>query len=113
MAALLIRRLSSTRGRARVAWTIEEGTARRGVHYELGDTQVVEFLDGQSVRSLFIPLTPERDRRPRQPKTFTVKLQQTAGGPELGEIKQVYVTILGDLSEPPNTEALALDASGG
>lgn len=111
IAALSVKRLNSTRGRARVAWTIEDGTARRGVHYELGDSQVIEFLDGQSVRSLFIPLMPERDDGMRRSKTFTVKLQQTTGGLALGEIKQVYVTIVGDLDAPVETQALPQSTS--
>ena len=96
MAALTLQRLKSTRGRARVSWTIEGGTARPGVDYKLSDSRVVEFLDGQSVRSLFIPLIPqENSERSRLSKTFTVKLQQVNGGPALGEIKQVHVTIVG------------------
>lgn len=100
LAALTLRRLQSTRGRARVAWTIEGGTARAGVDYELGDSRIVEFLDGQDVRSLFIQLIPQQDsEQARQSKTFTVKLQPVSGGLALGEIKQVHVTIVGDLGE--------------
>jgi len=99
MAALSVKRINSTRGRARVAWTIEGGTAQPGVDYRLGDLQVIEFLEGQSVRSLFIPLAPDKDTSAaRTSKTFTVKLQPTNGGPKLGEIKQVYVTIVGDVA---------------
>jgi hypothetical protein len=35
----------------------------------------------------------------RTSKTFTVKLQPMSGGPRLGEIKQVYVTIVGDVAD--------------
>ncbi len=108
VAALSVKRLNSTRGRAKVAWSIEEGTARRGVHYEVANTQIMEFLDGQSVRSLFIPLTPDKSAESgRHSKTFTVKLQQAAGGPALGEIKQVYVTIVGDVGDEPFDSATA------
>jgi len=100
VAALSVKRSSSTRGRARVAWTIEGGTARPGVHYEVETSQIIEFLDGQSVRSLFIPLKPDKDAEGmRRSKTFTVKLQQTNGGPALGEIKQVHVTIAGAVTD--------------
>jgi hypothetical protein len=98
VAALTVKRQNSARGRAKVTWTIEGGTAQRGVHYQLPESHVIEFLDGQQVRSLFIPLTPENDaENARHSKTFTVKLQQATGGPRLGEIKQVYVTIVGDV----------------
>lgn len=100
MAALLVKRANSTRGRARVNWTIEGGTAREGVDYRLGNVQTIEFLEGQSVRSLFIPLVPEKDSgAARQSKTFTVKLQAANGGPKIGAIKQVYVTIVGDVAD--------------
>jgi serine/threonine protein kinase len=111
IAALSVTRKDSTRGRARVAWTIEGGTARRGVHYELASPQVIEFLDGQRVRSLFIPLTPDKDAvSGRRSKTFTVKLQQATGGPSLGEIKQVYVTIVGDVTGEPVEKRLVANS---
>jgi hypothetical protein len=100
MAALSVKRLNSTLGRARVAWTIEGGTAQDGVDYRLGTTPFIDFLEGQSVRSLFIPLVQDKEvGAARTSKTFTVKLQPTAGGPKLGEIKQVYVTIVGDIAD--------------
>jgi serine/threonine protein kinase len=100
MAALTVKRSSPARGRARVAWTIEGGTARPGVDYQSADKQVIEFLEGQSVRSLFIPLIPEKEAgEARQSKTFTVKLQPVSGGARLGQIKQVYVTIVGDVAD--------------
>jgi len=106
LAALSVKRVNSTRGRARVAWTIEGGTARKGVDYQLDGEPVIQFLEGQSVRSLFIPLVAERDpRSARTSRSFTVKLQQAAGGPALGEIKQVHVTIVGDVDEPPAQSA--------
>ncbi len=113
LAALSVQRLHSTRGRARAIWTIEEGTARSGVHYDVDAPQTIEFLDGQSVRSVFIPLQPDDNAATaRRSKTFTVKLQQAAGGPVLGEIKQVYVTIEGDVMyEPEETARLDVYSS--
>jgi serine/threonine protein kinase len=100
MAALAVKRSNPTRGRARVAWTIEGGTARPGVDYQSANPQVIEFLEGQSVRSLFIPLISAKQASDaRQSKTFTVKLQPISGGAKLGEIKQVYVTIVGDVAD--------------
>lgn len=52
------------------------------------------FNEGQAVRSLFIPLL--RARAPvaaREPRSFTVMLEKTAGGPELGRFARVTVTI--------------------
>jgi serine/threonine protein kinase len=100
MAALSVKRSNPTRGRARVTWTIEGGTARPGVDYQSANTQVIEFLEGQSVRSLFIPLIPDKEAgEARQSKTFTVKLHSVNGGAKLGQIKQVYVTIVGDVAD--------------
>lgn len=100
MAALAVKRSSSTKGRARVAWAIEGGTAKPGVDYQVTSPQVIEFLEGQSIRSLFIPLVADKNAGDaRTSKTFTVKLQSMSGGPKVGDLNKVYVTIVGDIAD--------------
>lgn len=108
IAALTVNRVNSQRGRAIVGWTIEAGTARPGIDYLIAESPVIEFLDGQRVRSLFIRVIPDQDpQSSRHSKTFTVKLQPTSGGPELGDINKVYVTIVGDVDTSAGTESVS------
>ena len=94
LVAIPVKRLQSTRGRATFVWRIERGTALPDVNYRRLAPQLVGFNEGQAVRSLFIPLL--RARAPvaaREPRSFTVMLEKTAGGPELGRFARVTVTI--------------------
>jgi hypothetical protein len=79
-------------------WRIERGTASPGIDYQEIAPQRVQFSAGQAVRTLFIPLTsPVVSARssplPAGPRTFTVALQQVAGGALLGRIARVTVAI--------------------
>lgn len=100
LVAITLKRLQSTRGAAKVAWRIDQGTARPGVDYEQMEPQVIRFVEGQPARSIFIPLLNSGDAR--GPRTFTVSLQKVAGGPLLGSISKVSVTI-----PPPHDRAAA------
>ena len=91
LVAITLKRLQSTRGTAKVAWRIDKGTAQPGVDYEQVEPQVIRFIEGQPARSIFIPLLNSGDVR--GPRTFTVLLQKVAGGPVLGSISKVTVTI--------------------
>jgi len=95
LVAIPLRRLLSTRGAAAVEWQIESGSARPNVDYEPLKPQVVRFSDGESARSLFIPLlraAADSDTRP--PRSFTVQLRQVGGGARLGAVTMVKVTIV-------------------
>jgi tRNA A-37 threonylcarbamoyl transferase component Bud32 len=94
LVAISVKRLQSTRGRAAFAWRVEGGTAQPDVDYERVAPQVVRFIEGQTVRSLFIPLIKTRPTvTSRGPRSFTVALQRVAGGPALGRVTRVTVTI--------------------
>lgn len=94
LVAISVKRLQSTRGPAAFAWRIERGTALPEVDYEPVAPQVVRFNEGQAVRSLFIALLNSRAPvMAREPRSFTVTLEKTAGGPELGRFARVTVTI--------------------
>jgi serine/threonine protein kinase len=92
--AISVRRLTGTQSRAAFTWRVEHGTAHPGVDYQPIEPHVVRFLEGQAVRTLFIPLlaTPAALKGP-VPRTFTVALEQVAGGPALGRISRVTVAL--------------------
>jgi hypothetical protein len=57
---------------------------------------LTRFNDGQSVRSLFIPLKFDPSENSSRPaRSFIVKLEKAAGGPALGAITQARVIIEG------------------
>jgi serine/threonine protein kinase len=99
LVAISVKRLQAINSRGAFAWRVERGTAYPGVDYARMDPQVVRFIEGQSVRTLFIPLiNTGATLLPHVPRTFTVALEQVAGGPALGRIARVTVAI-----DPPPT----------
>jgi hypothetical protein len=94
LVAISVKRLQATRSRGAFAWRVERGTAQPGVDYQRIEPQMVRFTEGQSVRILFIPLINTRATLvPSGPRTFTVALEQVAGGPALGRFARVTVAI--------------------
>jgi serine/threonine protein kinase len=96
--AIPVKRARATGQRAAFVWRIERGTASPGIDYQQIAPQRVQFAAGQAVRTLFIPLiSPVVSARssllPAAPRTFTVALQQVAGGAVLGRIARVTVAI--------------------
>jgi len=115
LVAIPIKRLHSTRGYGVMAWRTEKGNARPNVDYEQVPHGMVRFIEGQSVRSLFIPLKDGATALASGPRTFSVELRKVAGGPEIGAISRVIVIIV----PPPrstisamNPPAQASDRSG-
>jgi hypothetical protein len=98
LVAISVKRLPAT-SRGAFLWRVERGTAQPGVDYERIQPQVVRFIEGQTVRTLFIPLinSPGTSVQ-RGPRTFTVALERVKGGPALGRFARVTVTI-----DPPPT----------
>lgn len=94
LVAISVKRLPATRSRGAFVWRVEQGTAHPGVNYERMEPQVVRFIEGQAVRTLFIPLINTRATWvPQGARTFTVALEQVAGGPALGRFARVTVAI--------------------
>jgi hypothetical protein len=100
LVAISVKRLPAT-SRGAFLWRVERGTAQPGVDYERIQPQVVRFIEGQAVRTLFIPLinSPATSVQ-RGPRTFTVALERVKGGPALGRFARVTVTI-----DPPPTSS--------
>jgi hypothetical protein len=104
LVAISVRRLQATRGRGTFLWRVERGTAYPGVDYERMQPQRVSFAEGQAVRTLFIPLISSSETLiAHAPRTFTVALEQVAGGPALGRFARVTVAI----DPPPSSGRLA------
>ena len=94
LVAVTLKRMESTRGTAKVAWKIEKGTARPGIDYVPVEPGVIRFIEGQPARSIFIPLINAGGAASsRGTRTFTVSLQKVSGGPVLGPIPKISVTI--------------------
>jgi serine/threonine protein kinase len=94
LVAVSVKRLQGTRSRGAFVWRVERGTAHPGVDYERIEPQLVRFTEGQTVRTLFIPLINPSSILPSgDPRTFTVVLEPIAGGPALGRIARITVAI--------------------
>jgi serine/threonine protein kinase len=96
--AIQVKRARATGQRAAFVWRVERGTASPGVDYQPIAPQRVQFAEGQAVRTLFIPLmspllSAHSSLPAAGPRTFTVALQQVAGGAMLGRIARVTVAI--------------------
>jgi serine/threonine protein kinase len=92
--AVTVKRLAATTMPGAFVWRVERGTAYPGVDYERMEPQVVRFAEGQKARTLFIPLIRSHATLlARGPRTFTVQLQQVAGGPTLGRFARVTVAL--------------------
>jgi len=103
LVAITVKRQHGTRSRAAFVWRVEHGTAQPGVDYQRTGPQVVRFIEGQVARTLFIPLINSRGTPPSTPpRTFTVALEQVAGGPALGRFPRVTIA----LDPPPATNHL-------
>ena len=75
-------------------WRVERGNAIPAVDYKRIQPQRVEFLEGQTARTLFIPLLAHSTSHvPRGPRFFDVVLQPVAGGPALGRLPRITVVI--------------------
>ena len=94
LVAVSVRRLRGTRSRGAFVWRVEGGTAYPGVDFKRMQPQLVSFIEGQTVRTLFIPLMNGRAAAPSQGiRTFSVALEPVAGGPVLGRFARMTVTI--------------------
>ena len=101
LVAISVKRLPATRSRGAFLWRVERGTAQPGVDYQQIEPQVVRFIEGQAVRTLFIPLiNTAATSELRGARTFTVALERVKGGPALGRFARVTVAI-----DPPPTSS--------
>jgi hypothetical protein len=75
-------------------WRVERGNAIPAIDYERIKPRRVNFIEGQTVRTLFIPLLNKTTSHvPLGPRFFDVVLQPVAGGPALGRFARITVVI--------------------
>jgi serine/threonine protein kinase len=104
LVAVSVKRQRTTRGAGSFAWRVQSGTARAGIDYQRVGPAVDRFIEGQAVRTLFVPLIIDHaGSGPLSARTFTVELEPVTGGPELGLIRRVTVII----DPPPEPNSLA------
>lgn len=94
LVALQLKRLDSTRGPAAIKWQVVEGTAQPDVDYVRVAPQIARFIEGQTVRSIYIPLVARSTTAaPRCPRSFKVALLPMTRSPKVGQYSSVTVTI--------------------
>ena len=110
LVAITVRRAPANRTPGAFVWRVERGNAMPAIDYERMTPQRVIFIEGQAVRTLFIPLLNSPDSHvPPGPRFFDVVLQPVAGGPALGRIARITVVID---PEPRVWVAIASPADG-
>jgi serine/threonine protein kinase len=94
LVAISVVRRKATKSRGTFVWQVERGTAQPSVDYKSMKPQLVSFIEGQTVRMLFIPLIDRSEAGVVSgPRDFTVRLRQVAGGPSLGRYRRITVVI--------------------
>jgi serine/threonine protein kinase len=92
-AVFLIKRSQPLRGRARVQWSANSGTADAGIDFASNASGSVEFADGQAQRAIYVPL--RNDLLKEEDETFTVELLSPSNA-RLGTIPRAEATIRDD-----------------
>jgi hypothetical protein len=92
--AISVRRHGGTMSAGSFRWRVERGSAHPVIDYASAGPRLVRFIEGQSVRILFIPLiNMPATTAPVAHRSFTVVLERVAGGPALGWPARVTVAI--------------------
>jgi tRNA A-37 threonylcarbamoyl transferase component Bud32 len=107
MIAIPVIRTQSTHGSAAVEWTIRDG-AGTNIDYKSMPPEIVRFRDGETVRSIFIPLSSTDDANATAaPRRFYVVLRNADDGMGLGAITRIHVTVIPKPWHPDLDKAVA------
>jgi serine/threonine protein kinase len=95
LVAITVKRSKPISSSGAFVWRVRGGSARPGVDYEQVRPQIARFNEGQTIRTLFVPLlnTGTQGMAARIPRSFTVVLESMAGGPALGRFARITVRI--------------------
>ncbi len=101
--AIAVRRSGRTASRGEFRWRVITHRAAIEPDYVGARTGLARFNEGQTVRTLFIPLIDKPNSPSRGPRIFSVTLEPVVGGSALGSPASVTVAIdppaiAGDLS---------------
>lgn len=103
LVAISVSRAPADRAAGAFVWRVEPGNAVPAIDYQRIAPRRAKFIEGQTVRTLFIPLLDGSDSHaPPGPRFFDVVLQPVAGGPALGRFGRITVII-----DPTSTTWLA------
>lgn len=91
--AIGLRRSGRTASRGEFRWRVTTPGAGMEPGYVGERTGLARFLEGQTVRTLFIPLINTPNSTSRGPKAFTVTLEPVAGGSALGSPASMTVAV--------------------
>jgi len=92
--AIAVRRHGGRMSAGSFRWRVEPGSAHPVIDDARAGPRLVRFIEGQSVRSLFIPLiNVPATALPAAHRSFTVVLERVAGGPALGWPARITVAI--------------------
>jgi hypothetical protein len=98
-AAIPVSRMAGSRGRALLAWRIEEGSARAGRDFAGPLSGMLVLADGQERATVFIPLLDGRGAT--DDRDFSVVIDKVAGVAAKGEVARVDVTLHSFVREAP------------
>jgi serine/threonine protein kinase len=94
LVAITVRRAPANENPGQFVWRVERGSAVPSIDYQRIGPQRVSFIEGQTVRTLFIPLLNRATSHvPPGARFFDVVLQPVPGGPSLGRFGRITVVI--------------------
>lgn len=91
-AAIILKRVKGSSGRLQVAWRIKEESAQAGRDFNGPMSGTAEFADLQQIRTLFVPLLNDVERR--GDRTFVVELTAISKNAAIAPYRNVSVTIM-------------------
>ena len=91
--AIALRRSGRTETRGEFRWRVTTHRAANAPDYIAARTGLARFNEGQTVRTLFIPLVNEPNSPARGPRIFSVTLEPVVGGSALGSPSSITVAI--------------------
>lgn len=109
--AIPVKRTESTHGAAAVEWQVEGGGSY--VDAKSMQSQIVRFNDGETVRSIFIPLAHNTTMGGvHAARSFTVTLRRVGSGVRLGAVTRINVTIEPQPRLPDLSNTVAVSFNG-
>jgi hypothetical protein len=95
LVAIPIRRSTASRAAVRIAWQIEGDRGKQLLDASRAGSQIIQFHEGQTARTLYVPLRREAgDLAAEGVRSFRVKMQPVDASPGAAETPEIRVTLL-------------------